>query len=56
MRSAMSKQKDSEDLVRIGPGTVMGDMMRQYWLPAAMSVGTGRATAPRCGSCCWASG
>ena len=33
----MSKQKDSADLVHIGPGTVMGELMRQYWLPAAMS-------------------
>jgi phenylpropionate dioxygenase-like ring-hydroxylating dioxygenase large terminal subunit len=33
----MSKQRDSEDLVRVGPGTVMGEMMRQYWIPAAMS-------------------
>ena len=33
----MSKRKDSEDLVRVGPGSVMGEMMRQYWLPAAMS-------------------
>ncbi len=30
-------RKDSEDLVRVGPGTVMGNLMRQYWLPAAMS-------------------
>jgi phthalate 4,5-dioxygenase len=30
-------RKDSEDLVRVGPGTVMGEMMRQYWVPAAMS-------------------
>ena len=30
-------RKDSEDLVRVGPGTVMGGLMRQYWLPAAMS-------------------
>ncbi len=30
-------RKDSEDLVRVGPGTVMGEMMRQYWIPAAMS-------------------
>jgi phthalate 4,5-dioxygenase len=29
--------KDSEDLVRVGPGTTMGKLMRQYWLPAAMS-------------------
>jgi phthalate 4,5-dioxygenase len=31
------RQKDSEDLVRVGPGTTMGKLMRQYWLPAAMS-------------------
>jgi phthalate 4,5-dioxygenase oxygenase subunit len=31
------RSKDSEDLTRVGPGTVMGEMMRQYWLPAAMS-------------------
>jgi phenylpropionate dioxygenase-like ring-hydroxylating dioxygenase large terminal subunit len=30
-------RKDSEDLVHVGPGTVMGGLMRQYWLPAAMS-------------------
>jgi phenylpropionate dioxygenase-like ring-hydroxylating dioxygenase large terminal subunit len=29
--------KDSEDLTRTGPGTVMGDFMRQYWMPAAKS-------------------
>ena len=33
----MSKQKDSDDLVRVGPGTPMGEMMRQYWIPAVMS-------------------
>src|ERR1700723_4174373 len=31
------RQKDSDDLVHVGPGTTMGKMMRQYWLPAAMS-------------------
>jgi phthalate 4,5-dioxygenase len=31
------RSKDSEDLVRVGPGTVMGELLRQYWLPAAMS-------------------
>src|SRR5579862_7957690 len=31
------RRKDSEDLVRVGPGTVMGGLMREYWLPAAMS-------------------
>jgi phthalate 4,5-dioxygenase oxygenase subunit len=29
--------KDSEDLTRVGPGTVMGEFMRQYWMPAALS-------------------
>jgi phthalate 4,5-dioxygenase len=42
----MSKRKDSEDLVRVGPGTVMGEMMRQYWLPAAMSSELERDGAP----------
>jgi phthalate 4,5-dioxygenase oxygenase subunit len=31
------RQKDSDDLVRVGPGTTMGNMMRQYWLPAVKS-------------------
>jgi phthalate 4,5-dioxygenase oxygenase subunit len=42
----MSKQKDSEDLVRVGPGTVMGELIRQYWLPAAMSSELDRNGAP----------
>jgi len=28
---------ESDELVRIGPGTAMGDLMRQYWLPALAS-------------------
>jgi phthalate 4,5-dioxygenase len=42
----MSKQNDSDDLVRVGAGTVMGDMMRQYWIPAAMSSELERDGAP----------
>ena len=42
----MSKQKDSQDLVRVGSGTVMGEMMRQYWIPAAMSSELERDGAP----------
>jgi len=42
----MSKQKDSEDLVRVGPGTAMGEMMRQYWIPAAISSELERDGAP----------
>jgi phenylpropionate dioxygenase-like ring-hydroxylating dioxygenase large terminal subunit len=33
----MSKHKDSDDLVRVGAESVMGEMMRQYWIPALMS-------------------
>ena len=33
----MSKSTDGQDLTRVGPGTVMGEMMRQYWIPAALS-------------------
>jgi phthalate 4,5-dioxygenase len=42
----MTKEKDREDLVRVGPGTVMGQLMRQYWLPAAMSSELERDGAP----------
>jgi phthalate 4,5-dioxygenase len=31
------QSSDSADLTRVGPGTVMGTFMRQYWMPAAMS-------------------
>src|SRR6266702_3767506 len=40
------RKKDSEDLVRVGPGTVMGGLMREYWLPAAMSSELQRDGAP----------
>ena len=44
----MSKQKDSDDLVRVGPGTTMGEMMRQYWIPALTSSSSS-VTVRRCG-------
>ena len=33
----MSKAADGVELTRVGPGTVMGDLMRCYWIPALMS-------------------
>jgi phenylpropionate dioxygenase-like ring-hydroxylating dioxygenase large terminal subunit len=33
----MLSREESELLTRVGPGTAMGDLMRQYWLPAAKS-------------------
>ena len=33
----MLSREDDELLCRIGPGTPMGNLMRQYWVPAALS-------------------
>jgi phenylpropionate dioxygenase-like ring-hydroxylating dioxygenase large terminal subunit len=38
MRNSLTMQSnDSSDLTRVGPGTVMGSFMRQYWMPACLS-------------------
>jgi len=29
----MFSEQDNEDLTRVGPGTLMGDLMRRYWMP-----------------------
>src|SRR5262250_410683 len=42
----MSKRKDSDDLLLVGAGTPMGEMMRQYWIPAVMSSEIERDGAP----------
>jgi phenylpropionate dioxygenase-like ring-hydroxylating dioxygenase large terminal subunit len=33
----MLSKKDNEILTRVGPGTPMGNLMRQYWMPAFVS-------------------
>ena len=33
----MTNAIESEELTRVGPGTPMGQLMRQYWIPAARS-------------------
>src|SRR6185503_21128882 len=33
----MLRTEDNELLCRVGPGTPMGDLMRQYWIPALVS-------------------
>jgi len=33
----MTTAQESVELTRVGPGTVMGDLMRCYWIPAALS-------------------
>jgi phthalate 4,5-dioxygenase len=35
--NAMTTATDSVELTRVGPGTVMGQLMREYWIPALMS-------------------
>ena len=30
----MLNREDNEILCRVGPGTYVGEMMRQYWIPA----------------------
>ena len=34
----MLSHEDNELLCRVGPGTPMGELFRQYWLPAMQSV------------------
>jgi phthalate 4,5-dioxygenase len=42
----MTKASEGRELTQIGPGTVMGRMMREYWMPALMSSELARDGAP----------
>ncbi len=42
----MLKTEDNELLTRVGPGTPMGDMLRQYWVPAIRSSALEAGGAP----------
>ena len=33
----MLSREENEILTRVGPGTPMGELMRRYWMPAALS-------------------
>lgn len=33
----MLKPEDNELITRVGPGTPMGSLMREYWVPAMFS-------------------
>lgn len=33
----MVTREENETMTRVGPGTPMGDLMREYWIPAFMS-------------------
>lgn len=32
----MLSVEDNWDLTHVGPGTLMGDLLRQYWMPALL--------------------
>jgi phenylpropionate dioxygenase-like ring-hydroxylating dioxygenase large terminal subunit len=42
----MTNATDSVELTRVGPGSVMGQLMREYWIPALMSAELVRDGAP----------
>ena len=42
----MTTAKEGIELTRVGPGTLMGDLMRCYWIPAALSSEVTRDGAP----------
>ena len=42
----MTTAIDSVELTRVGPDTVMGQLMREYWIPALMSSELPRDGAP----------
>jgi phthalate 4,5-dioxygenase len=44
----MLSSQDNATLIRVGPGTPMGDLMRQYWLPAVRSD---ELPSPDCYAC-----
>jgi phthalate 4,5-dioxygenase len=37
MGGEMTTAQEGVELTRVGPGTVMGDLMRCYWIPAVLS-------------------
>src|SRR5438067_6927689 len=41
----MLSKEDNDLLTRVGPGSIMGDLLRQYWLPAVRSD---ELTSPDC--------
>ena len=51
----MTSQAENELLTGVGPGTPMGALMRQYWLPACLSSELVADGDPMRLKCCWAS-
>ncbi len=49
----MLSRDDNELLCRVGPATPMGNLIRQYWIPALMSSELRRRMVRRSGSDSW---
>ena len=48
----MLRAEDNEILTRVGPGTLMGGLLRRYWTPACLSAEIPRrGGAPARGAC-----
>src|SRR5437764_477105 len=43
----MLSQEDNELLCRVGPGTAMGNLLRQYWMPVLFSWELETDASPR---------
>ena len=42
----MLSKEDNELITRVGPGTPMGNLMREYWVPAMLSSELPKAGSP----------
>ena len=42
----MLRREDNELLTRVGPGTPMGEMLREYWAPPVLSAKLEAGGAP----------
>ena len=42
----MLSESDNDILCRVGPGTLMGDLMREYWIPALLLERASNAGLP----------
>ena len=52
----MLRQEINELLTQTGPGTPMGDLFRQYWIPVLLADELPEPGSHRCGSRCCPSG
>ena len=42
----MLSKADNDILTQVGPGTLLGDLMRQYWIPALMTTEVAEPDCP----------